>query len=173
MNNNSRFLILAGIVLVAAFTRLIPHPPNFTAIGAIALFGGAYFSKKYLAFVVPAAAMLMTDLILGFHSTMWSVYLSFAIIVAIGFTLQNKVKTGRVLLATVSASILFFIITNFAAWLAMPFYPKTLVGLAASYTAAIPFFHYNFLGDLVYTGVIFGSFELARLKYPVLSEVKA
>ena len=75
---NPKFLTLTLMILAAAFTRLIPHYPNFTAVGAIALFGGAYFSKKYLAFIVPIVALLISDLFLGFYSGMWVVYFSFA-----------------------------------------------------------------------------------------------
>lgn len=173
LSKNSKLFILAGIILVAAFSRLIPHPPNFTAIGAMALFGGAYFNKKYLAFIIPFAAMLMTDAIIGFHPTMIAVYVSFAIIVMIGFSLREKKKIGNIILASVSASVLFFVVTNFAVWGMLPYYPKTGVGLAACYTAAVPFFHYNLMGDLLYTGVLFGAFELAIVKLPKLSKVKA
>src|SRR3989304_6590458 len=119
MNSNltPRFLVLAGMILIAALTRLIPHPPNFTAIGAIALFGGAYFSKKSLAFAVPLIAMFLSDIIIEFHPGMYAVYLSFILIVMIGMSLKDKKKVMNILLASVSASVLFFIITNFAHWI--------------------------------------------------------
>jgi hypothetical protein len=175
MNSNlsPRFLVLAGLILAAAFTRLIPHPPNFTAIGAMALFGGAYFSRKRLAFAVPLIAMFLSDIIIGFHPGMYAVYLSFILIVMIGNSLSNKRKVGNIFLASVSASVLFFIITNFALWLTGTLYPKTAAGLAACFTAAIPFFHYTLLGDLFFVGILFGAFELAKVKFPQLSEIKA
>ncbi len=168
-----RYLVLAGMILIAAFTRLIPHPPNFTAIGAMALFGGAYFSKKNLAFIVPLTAMFLSDIIIGFHPGMYAVYLSFILIVMIGMTLRDKKKIGNIFLASVSAAVLFFIITNFALWLTGSLYPKTTIGLAACFTAAIPFFHYTLLGDLFFAGVLFGAFELAKVKFPQLEKVKA
>ena len=168
-----RFLMLTTMVLVAAFTRLIPHYPNFTAIGAMALFGGAYYSNKKLAFVVPFAAMFLTDLFLGFHSTIYAVYISFAAIVLIGFSLRGKVKTGNIVMASISASVLFFLVTNFAVWAAGIYYPTTSVGLAACFTAAIPFFASTLLGNLFFAGVLFGAFELAQIKFPVLVKVKA
>jgi len=167
---SKRNLLLLSIIVVAAFTRLIPHYPNFTAIGAVALFGGAYFHKKYLSFAVPFIALFITDLIIGFHATMWAVYVSFAIIVMIGFSLRGQFKIAKLGLSVVSASVLFFIITNFAAWLSSPFYPQTFVGLIESYVAAIPFFQYNLLGDLFFGGIIFGIYEFAKLKYPSLIE---
>ena len=165
---SKRNLVLITIVLLAAFTRLIPHWPNFTAIGAVALFGGAYFDKKHLSFVVPFIALFVTDLILGFHSTMWAVYFSFALIVMIGFNLRSKRRIVTVGVSAVTASVLFFLITNFAVWLSSPMYPPTIAGLIESYVLAIPFFHYTLLGDLFYVGVIFGIYELARLKFPSL-----
>jgi len=168
MNSKSRFLVLAVMILAAAFTRLIPHPPNFTAVGAIALFGGAYFTDKKLAFIIPFITMIITDSIIGFHSTVWAVYLSFALIVLIGFGLMDKKKISNIFLASVSASVLFFVITNFAVWLNGTMYPLNPAGLLACYVAAIPFFHYNLLGDLFYVGIMFGAFELARHKFPQL-----
>src|SRR3990172_4703825 len=175
MNSNltPRFLVLAGMILIAAFTRLIPHPPNFTAVGAMALFGGAYFSRKSLAYAVPIIAMFITDIIIGFHPGMYAVYLSFIFIVMIGMTLRDKKKIGYIFLASVSASVLFFIITNFAQWLSFPLYSKDVPGLITCYVAAIPFFHYTLLGDLFFVGILFGAFELAKVKFPQLEKVKA
>ena len=170
---NPKFLALTIMILAAAFTRLIPHPPNFTAIGAMALFGGAYFSKKSLAYAVPLTAMFLSDIVIGFHPGMYAVYLSFILIVMIGISLSNKKKVGNIFLASVSASVLFFIITNFALWLTGILYPKTAAGLAACFTAAIPFFHYTLLGDLFFVGILFGTFELTKTKFPQLAEIKA
>ena len=110
---NPKFWILTLMIFAAAFVRLIPHPPNFAPIAAMALFGGAYFNKKWAAFLVPVAAMFITDLILGFHATMWAVYMSFTLIVVIGMTMIKQKKLGNIFFASVTSSVLFFIITNF------------------------------------------------------------
>ena len=166
-----RFLVLCAMIAAAAFTRLIPHLPNFTAIGAMALFGGAYFTNKKLAFAVPLIAMFLTDLILGFHSTIVAVYLAFALMVVIGMTIIRKKKVSNIILASVVASVLFFIITNFAFWITGVLYPVTFAGLAECYIAALPFFGYNLLGNLFYAGVMFGLFELVKMKFPQLAPV--
>jgi hypothetical protein len=166
-----RFLVLCAMITAAAFTRLIPHLPNFTAIGAMALFGGAYFTNKKLAFAVPLIAMFLTDLILGFHSTIVAVYLAFALMVVIGMTIIRKKKVSNIILASVVASVLFFIITNFAFWITGVLYPVTFAGLAECYIAALPFFGYNLLGNLFYAGVMFGLFELVKMKFPQLAPV--
>src|SRR5690606_17931909 len=168
-----RFLVLIGMILFAAISRLIPHPPNFTAVAVMALFVGAYFNNWYAAYMIPLSALFLTDLILEFHNTMWAVYLSFALVVFIGTLLRNRKKPANILLASVTASVLFFVITNLAVWLSGTLYPLTGEGLALCYTAAIPFFHYNLIGDLFFAGVMFGIFELAKVKFPQLAEVKA
>ena len=167
-----KFWILTLMVFAAAFVRLIPHPPNFAPIAAIALFGGAYFNKRWAAFLVPTAAMFITDLILGFHATMWAVYLSFCLIVVVGMLMIKQKKVGNIFLASMTASVTFFIITNFGVWLSTPYYEKTGTGLAVCFTAAVPFFHQTLLSDLFFVGVLFGSYHLAKIKFPVLSELK-
>jgi len=166
------FIILTGMVLAAAFVRLIPHPPNFAPIAAMALFGGAYFTKKWAAFLIPLAALFLTDLIIGFHGTMWAVYLSFILIVMIGMMMIKKKKMSNIFLASVSSSVLFFVISNFGVWLTGPYYSKDIAGLSACYTAAIPFFHYTLLGDLFFVGLLFGAYELAKAKIPHVAESK-
>lgn len=168
-----RFFVISAIVIVAALIRLIPHPTNFAPIAAIALFGGAYFTKKSAAFVIPLAAMFLTDMILGFHSYMWAIYLAFAVIVVIGFTMIKQKKASNIILASVTASVTFFVISNLAVWLMGGIYPMNFIGLIECYTMAIPFFHNTLIGDLFFVGVMFGMFELAKIKFPKLAEVKA
>lgn len=168
-----RFWLLTLMVFAAAFVRLIPHPPNFAPIAAMALFGGAYFNKKSFAFAIPLVAMFLTDAIIGFHSGMWLVYLSFALIVVIGMLMLKKVNVQNVVLASLTASISFFIITNFGVWAFGTMYPKNIAGLIECYVAAIPFIQNTLIGDLFFSGIMFGVFEFAKSKLPVLSEAKA
>lgn len=167
-----KFWILTLMIFAAAFVRLLPHPPNFAPIAAMALFGGAYFNKKWAAFIVPITAMFVTDLIIGFHVTMWAVYLSFALIVVIGIKMLKEKKVGNIFFASVISSVSFFIITNFGVWVSSGSYPKTGSGLAACYTAAIPFFHQTLLSDLFFVGILFGAYHLAKQKFPLLAEAK-
>jgi len=175
----SRFWFVLTVILAGAAMRLVPHWPNFTPIAAIALFGGAYMSKKYLAFIIPLAALFLSDLLLGFHNTMPAVYISFVITVALGMYMLRNPKILNVLGASVTSTVLFFLITNFAAWLGSPFYPQNFAGLMESYVAGLAFFNNgtygisflmnSLLGDLFYTGIFFGAFYLARLRFPVLA----
>lgn len=168
-----RMLVIAMLVALAAASRLVPHPYNFTPLTAIALFGGVYFTNKYLAWGLPLAALLLSDMFLGFHSMMPVVYGCFAIMVLIGFSLRNHLSTLPILGCTLFGSLLFFIATNFAVWAFTDLYPKTISGLMACYTLAIPFFQYSLLGDLCYTTVLFGGFALLELHSPKLVKVAA
>ena len=146
------------VVAVAAIIRLLPHPPNFSPIAAMALFGGVYFSKKY-ALIIPIIALFVSDIFLGFHSTIPFVYGSFLITGLIGLWLKNHRDFKSILTGTLLSSILFFIITNFGVWLVGSLYQKNITGLIQSYVMAIPFFRYTIVGDLFYTGIFFGAYQ--------------
>ena len=166
--NHSRLLALLGAIVVAAALRLVPHPPNFTPIGAMALFSGAYLGRRALAFAAPFGALLLSDLVLGFYHGMATVYFSVALVVMVGMLALNRVSALRVGAAAVVSSVLFFMITNFGMWLFSGFYPRTVAGLEACYVAAIPFFQNTVAGDLFYASLLFGGFKIAELLVPRL-----
>ena len=172
-------LTLAVLIFIAVLSRVLPHPPNFSPIEAVALFGGAYFAKRHWALLVPLAAMFLADLILGVLNggIYWSyfasagyllVYACIALSTVLGFGLRGKVGAGRVLSYSLAGSMLFFVVTNFGAWLSDPSYPKTAAGLLAAYVAGVPFFQWTVLGTLAYAGLLFGGFELLRSRIPAL-----
>ena len=146
------------VITVATFTRLLPHPPNFSPLAAMALFGGVYFSKKY-ALIIPIIALFVSDIFLGFHSTIPFVYGSFLITGFIGLWLKNHRDFKSIFIGTILSSVLFFLITNYGVWLVGSLYQKNITGLIQSYVMAIPFFRYTFVGDLFYTGIFFGSYQ--------------
>jgi len=172
-------LLLAGLIVLAALTRVLPHPPNFSPIAAIALFGGAYFAARAWAVIVPLAGLFISDLVLasvngGLYAAwfsgigIWVVYGCIVLTTLMGFGLRGKVSGARVLGYSVAGSVLFFVVTNFAAWLGNPMYPKNAVGLAASYAAGVPFFQWTILGTLFYAAILFGGFALLRRQLPAL-----
>ena len=163
-----RFIFISVAILMAALSRLVPHPFNFTPIAAIALMGGAFYTDKRLAFVIPFMAMLVSDIILGFHSTIWSTYLSFALIVGIGFTLRNNIKVHTIAIASLTSSVLFFILTNFAVWLGSTYYTQDMAGLLYCYDMALPFFGNTVAGDLFYSAVLFGAAYILNIQFPKL-----
>lgn len=173
-----RFWLMVGIVVAGAALRLLPHPPNFAPVGALALFGGAHFERKRFAFAVPLAAMLVSDAVLealfgwGFHSAMPVVYGAFALIVCVGFLLRER-RGAAVAVSggTLASAAIFYLTTNFAVWATSGMYPKTLAGLATCYIAAIPFFGATLAGDLFYCAVLFGSFAWAEHRLPLFRPV--
>jgi len=163
-----KITFVISLIGFGALMRLIPHWPNFTPIAAMALFGGAHLGKKHLAFIIPLAAMLVSDLFLGLHQWMIAVYISFALVVFIGIWLRSRIKVGTVLLASLLSSILFFVVTNFAMWIGSPYYPQNITGLIECYTLAIPYFNNGIMGDLFYSTVFFGGFYFIQQRYPSL-----
>jgi len=177
---NKRFSIIIAVVFVAALTRLLPHAPNFTPLAAMALFGGAYISNKYLAIIIPLLAMLLSDALMGFNGWAFTeqvivVYGCFALIAVLGISLQQRKSAVRVAGASIGASVLFFVLTNFAVWVGGYFhtpalYPLNSSGLIECYVAAIPFFTNSLAGDLFYSAVLFGGFYLASINIPSLKK---
>ena len=172
---NKKYLILILLLVVAAVTRLFPHPFNFAPIGAMALASGAYFGRTVWGFLAPLGIYWISDLFVniilyaGFYNSFvlftpgfgW-LYFSFAAIIVLGSIMLSKVSIPRVLGGAIGASILFFIISNFGVWLSDPDYPLTWGGLVLCYEMAIPFFRNTLASDLLYTGAFFGLMEWAK-----------
>lgn len=165
---NPRLATLLLIILGAALFRLMPHPSNVTPIAAMALFAGAYLPSKRLALIVPLAAMLLSDLLLGFHNTMLYVYVGMALTVAVGLLLRSRPRVMPAIAASLAASTIFFLLTNFGAWATSGLYPQTAEGLTMAYTAGIPFFRNSLLGDLLFTALLFGGFQALEWLRPTL-----
>lgn len=174
--NKKRFAVLAGIVFVGIISRLIPHIANIAPITAIALFAGAYFLDKKWGMVIPLLALFISDFIMqiqflagiteypGFYDSMIFVYGAFAVIVGLGYLLKGRVNAMNLLGASLGASVIFFLITNFGVWAMMSettggLYPKTFAGLMLCYEAGLPFIRNTIVGDLIFTGALFGVFE--------------
>ena len=161
-----RMALLTAMIFGAATLRLLPHAPNFDPITALALFAGASVEDKRWAFALPLAAMLLSDALIGFHSQMFMVYAAFALIVWMGSGLRGHTRSLPVAGASLAASTLFFIMSNFGVWAFDNLYPRSLDGLIACYVAAIPFFGNTIAGSIVYALVLFGGLALAEKKIP-------
>lgn len=159
--NFSKILIPLLLVILGIATRFLPHHANFTAIGAIALFGGLYLPKRW-AIILPLLAMFVSDIFIGFYTwqIMAAVYGSFVLMGVIGLFVRKNKKFHTVLGGTLLGSILFFLITNWAVWEFGTMYMHNFSGLMQSYTMALPFFRNSLLGDLFYVGVLVGGFEV-------------
>jgi hypothetical protein len=175
-------LILTMIVL-AALTRLglnlLPAPPhNFSPIAAMGLFGAAYFNRRWMALAVPFAALFLSDLFINnviykayfpeftLITSVW-VYGAFAAVMAAGWLmLRSKVSTYRVVATSLTASMVFFLVSNFGVFIQSGMYPKNGAGLLACYTAGLPFLGNTLLGDLFFTVAMFGTYEWVTRRVP-------
>ena len=166
----SYLVILAVLIALGVAGRLLPHPPNFTPMAAIALFAGFIFIKRYMAVVAVISTMLLCDYFaFGSLSVSWFgsksmfvVYLALLFPIVFKNFLQKKIGVLRIFGAALASSSVFFLATNFAVWAFSPMYEKTLEGLVLCYTMAIPFFQNTVAGDLIWSGVIFGTYFSLR-----------
>lgn len=171
--------VLATMIVLAALSRLLPHPPNFSPVEAIALFGGAYFASRAASLVVPLAAMLLADMAMAamsgglyagylFGVDFLLVYACIAVSTVLGWSLRGRISGARVLGFGLAGSVLFFLVTNAGVWAGGSLYPRTADGLLAAYAAGIPFFKWTVAGTLFYSALLFGGFELLRRRAPAL-----
>lgn len=172
--------VLGAMIFVAALTRLLPHPPNFSPVEAVALFGGAYFASRWFALAVPLVAMFLSDLALGlvnggiywdyFASVHFlSIYACIALSTVMGFGLRGRATGPRVLGYSLLGSVLFFLLSNAATWAgATEGLGACSVSLGACYVAGLPFFQWTVLGTLFYAALLFGGFALLRERVPGL-----
>ena len=151
------------LILLAAASRLLPHPPNFAPVAAIGLFAGAALDRR-VAWLVPLAALLLSDLFLGFYhptSMFWN-YAGFAACLLLGSAILRPARTlPRFAGATLTSAVAFFALSNFGMW-ASGYYPRTWAGLVECYVAALPFFRNTLASDVLYTAALFGGWALLR-----------
>ena len=160
-------LIIAAIIIFAVFTRWVPHPPNFTPIIAMGLFGGAYLKDRRIALIIPLLAMIAADMFLGFHGTMLWVYGSLIFITMMGMLLKNRTTLINCTAATMGGSLLFFLLTNLGVWISSGFYPKSATGLLTCYSMALPFFGNTLAGAVFYSAVMFIGYEQIRKYFQI------
>ena len=168
-----RSSVIVVAVLLAALSRLIPHPPNFAPITSLALFGAATLTDRRLAILVPILSLFLSDLCIeglhrmglmaswGIYPGMWMTYTAFLLISLLGFLLRHHRTVPAITGAALAGSVIFYVVTNFGVWAGGNLYPHTLEGFLTCYAAAIPFFQNTLLGDAVYSTALFGGFALA------------
>jgi len=162
------FIFPIALIVLAVLSRFISIAPNFSPIISLALFSGACISNRKLAYVVPIAAMLISDAFLGFHYDMFAVYASFALIIYLG-SKTKKINVKSVLTNSIVGAVLFFIVTNFSVWITSEMYSHDLNGLINCYEMAIPFFRNTFSSAILYSAAMFGTYELSIKYLPSLS----
>ncbi len=184
MNNNKQLVSVGLLILFAALTRLFPHYPNFTAIGATAIFGGLVIKDKKTAILLPLAALFISDIILqllssslplawgvtGFYGIGQTFVYGAFILIAWLTTFIKKKNVVNIAFAGVWSGVLFFLISNFGVWLFSTFYPRTLTGLLEVYSAGLPFFNGDYffgsfflntiMGNLFFLAVLYGAYAI-------------
>jgi len=162
------YILPICVILVLSFSRIIPHPSNFTPILAVGIFSGFYFKNFILSFFIVIFSMFLGDIYLGFHSTMFFTYTSLSLAVLIGFFIK-KLNFKEVAFGGLASSVCFFIITNFGIWILSPMYEKSFAGLMQSYIMGIPFFHNTLISTFLYLLL----FKLLFLNFKKKSIVEA
>ncbi|MFH1711632.1 MAG: DUF6580 family putative transport protein [Patescibacteria group bacterium] len=165
LSQENKYVFLLAIVLIAfaIVARLLPHPANFTPVGAAIIFAALYLPRRW-ALVIPFSILIVSDLMIGFYSwpIMLCVYGSFLIMALLGFWIRKRKNVLTVISGTLIGSILFFLITNAAVWLFGTMYVHDLSGLMTSYMNAVPFFRNTIAGDLFYVAILVGVMELVQ-----------
>jgi len=156
------------LILLASACRLLPHAPNFTPIGAIALFAGSEIKDLRLAIGVTLGSMILSDLVIGSDVTSIAVYLALTISVFVGRYLKSSVSFRTGFISAFACAVIFFLVTNFAVWGWSGIYPRTLLGLSECFVAAIPFFRNTLVSDILYLGALSSIYYLGRLGLPRL-----
>ncbi len=179
MKNINKFNFILGLVIAGVLSRIIPHLPNFTAVGATALFAGSMMKPKWVAYLLPLFILWLSDLFLnnGIYKNMypeyyqgwvWTgniwVYTGFVLITLAGNYFIKEIKVKSILKASLTASMLFFLLTNFGVWLNNPMWPQSFGGLMNCYTFALPFFWNTLAADLLFSGLIFGIYVYVQEK---------
>jgi len=171
-------IIAAGLILLAALSRLLPHPPNFAPIASLGIFGGAVVANKKYALILPLGALLLSDILFelftdtkGFYDISQTFVYGAVILITLLATQIKKVNTINILLACFWSGAIFYILSNFGVWLNGSLYPKTFAGLLQCYAAAIPFYKNELFGNFIlnifmsnifFSAVLFGAYALVR-----------
>ena len=179
MTHKTKIIISLALIAIGIGGRLLPHVWNFTPVVAIALFAGVYLGRPY-ALVLPIITMFASDIFIGFYEwkLMLAVYISFVLAGILGILIKKYKSFETVLAGSITVSVLFFLIANWAVWQFTSWYPSSFEGLIQSYIMALPFFRNTLAGNIFYTLAIFGAYEGAFIwvryrKAPCVSKNKS
>jgi hypothetical protein len=160
---HNKNLQLSLLFAVGVVLRLVPHAPNFTAVGAIALFAGAVLGKR-AALLLPLAIMVASDLVIGFYPGITYTWVAFMLVACFGMAFRRAAYLNRVLLGGLGGGVIFFIVSNFGSWQAGGLYAPTMAGLAQCYLMALPFFGATLASSVIFSGILFGMPSEVRLR---------
>lgn len=172
---NKKFITIVSLIAVAALSRFLPFTANFSPMGSIALFAGAFIANRYLAVTLPLVALFISDLFIGTYGAgMIPVYACTAMYSLIGIFVTNKNNPLSILGSSLLGSIVFYLVTNFVFVYTTDnvLYPHNLSGVVQSYIAALPFYKSTLQSDLLFTSLLFGTYYLLKINVPFLKEEK-
>ncbi len=170
-------LVIVGLRVIAPLSSDFKLIAGFSGIGAMALFGGAYFKNKVNAFLLPVLVLLLSDLGLvltmgvnyGFYSGMYLTYIAFILMLLTGHLIIRRVSVQSVFLAAIVGVLIHWVVSDIGVWYGSAKFPQTLYGFWLCLLEAVPY-EKNFLyGTLGYSALLFGVFESLKIKYPALS----
>ena len=172
-----KLLLIVLFIAIIFLGRILPHPYNFTPLIAVTLLSSYSLSNKLLAIMIPLVGFWLSDLFMNnyiyagyfadftvFNSGMIWTYGAIVLVAFMGSSFLNKISTGKVVLASLSGSTIFYLISNFGVWALSPMYAKTLTGLFQCYSLALPFYGTSLIGDLIYSAILFGAYQLVFSK---------
>jgi len=173
-----KFGALVALVILVALARLIPNMPNFSPMAAIALFCAAHLDKLWKAILVTLFATFVSDIVLNntiyasmntgftvfYDGFIWQ-YLAYIAIAFLGSKIFHSINRSKVLGGSLASTLVFFVVSNFGAWVSLPFYSKDIAGLMSSYAAGIPFLKNTLLSDLFYSCILFGGYYLLQNRF--------
>jgi hypothetical protein len=155
-------LLAFALIALCVAARLLPHVQNFSPVAAAALFAGAVMGRRSLAVIVPLAAMLIGDLVLGFYhwQVMATVYAALAVPALIGMIGRRYGLWLTAIGGALGSALIFFVTTNFAVWSFSGMYSLDSAGLVQCYIAGLPYLKYTVAGDLLWSVALFASLTL-------------
>ena len=172
-----KLLLIILFLAVIFFGRVLPHPYNFTPLIAVTLLSSYAISNRILALLVPLMGFWLSDLFMNniiyagyyskftiFNSGMIWTYGAIVLVGLMGSSFIKKISSGKVVLASLSGSTIFYIISNFGVWTLSPMYAKSAAGLIQCYSLALPFYGTSLIGDLLYSSLLFGAYQLVFSK---------
>lgn len=162
---NPKLIWLALALSIAVISRWLPHPPNFTALGALALWGATFFNKKYLSLILPVIALLVSDFFLGFHTQMIWVYAGFLLVTLLGWWIPARQSIVNLIAGSFLGGLIFFIVSNFGVWMIGGMYAPTVEGLLNCYVMAIPFFWAQLAGNFFFNAVFALAYKAFRHRF--------
>lgn len=183
---NPRNTVLFAFMVVVALMRIFlsaeaPMNPiaTFTPLGAMALFGGTYFNNRIKSVLFPVLTLWMSDIILNrfvyynewrfFYEGFYWTYISYALMAVASKFIIRKVTVSNIIIASLAATLIHWIGTSPGCFMIEnSMYPKTWGGYFTSLVAAIPYEKNFLIGTLVYSGILFGGFELLQRRYSAL-----